>query len=218
MDNDRSRSPQSLSEAQAQRLLARAAELDAQLGAPVPLERLRLAAHEAGLSAAAFDAALAELRAAGPDPVRESNNTWPRIARYAAALVGAGTLVVGGAMILNDSNADWLVRKLFDPLALGLGAALAMRFRARPFAMVLGGLAVATGAEFLMDMRAGEPAIRGAAPHFALLIAGIGGVLLGAFLRRPPRDEDSLGAPVAESARESAAVRPSDATLLLSAA
>ncbi len=106
----------------------------------MPLARLRLAAQEAGLSSESFDAALAELRAAAPEPVRATDKTWPRMARYAAALLGAGAFFVGGAMIRNDSNAAWLVRKLFDPVALGLGAAFAMRLRARCSALVLGGL------------------------------------------------------------------------------
>lgn len=217
MDHDSSRLPQSLPEAHAQRLLARTAELDAQLGGHVPIERLRLAAQEAGLSAAAFDAALAEIRAEAPKPAFATEKSWARIARYAAAILGAGAIFVGGALILNDSNAAWLVRKLFDPVALGLGVALAMRFRVRPVAIVLAGLAIATGAEFVMDMWAGQPAIRGAEPHFALMIAGIGGVILGSFLRRAPSNQDPLGDTVTQSVREPAAARPPDASLLVRA-
>ena len=45
----------------AERLLARAAELDARSRAAIPVGRLREAATEAGIAAAAFDAALSEL-------------------------------------------------------------------------------------------------------------------------------------------------------------
>lgn len=48
-----------LTDAQARRLLARAVELDAQLGSGVTLPELRRAALEAGISAHAFDAAVA---------------------------------------------------------------------------------------------------------------------------------------------------------------
>jgi hypothetical protein len=81
------------------------------------------------------------------------------------------------------------MRKLFDPVALGLGAAVAARFGVRPVALLLSGFAVATGAEFAMDLWTGQPAIRGVAPHVALLLAGLGGVLLGArWFRSAPRE------------------------------
>jgi hypothetical protein len=218
MDQDSVRSPRTVSESEAQRLLARASELDAHLGGVVSLDRLRQAAREAGLSNAAFDVALAELRATPSSTSASATKAWPRLARVAGPVLGAAALLIGGALILNDSNAAWLVRKLLDPLALGVGAALAFRFRVRPLAIVLGGLAVATGAEFLMDFWAGQPAIRGAEPHFALLIAGIGGVLLGALWSRKPRD----GAPSAGTAPESVQkpddVRSKDVELIVSAA
>lgn len=206
----------SLPESEAQRVLARAAAIDAHGGPRVPLERLRLAALEAGLSAEAFEAALAEVRDARPAP-QKSDESWPRLARYTAAIVGTGVVLVAGAAVLNPVESAWLVRKLLDPVALGIGAALAMRFKARPLALLLGGLAVATGAEFLMDLWAGQPAIRGAEPHFGLMIAGVAGVLLGSLMRRSPRDPDAQPDAVAQPARESTTPRPTDATLIVSA-
>jgi hypothetical protein len=87
-----------LSEAEARRVLARAAERERAWSAGVPVARLRDAAVEAGISAAAFDAALAEARlrpAAGP-------RAWRRAvaAVLGVALVfGAGVAAVqrGGA-------------------------------------------------------------------------------------------------------------------------
>lgn len=206
----------SLPEAEAQRVLARAAEIDAHGGPSVPLERLRLAALEAGLTPAAFEAALNEVRNARQAPPT-ATTPWPRLARYAAAVVGTGVVLVTGATILNPVESAWLVRKLLDPVALGLGAALAMRFRVRPLAILLGGLAVATGAEFLMDLWAGQPAIRGAEPHFGLMIAGVAGVLLGSLLRRSPRDPEVQPDAVAATARTSTPPRPTDAALIVSA-
>ena len=206
----------SLPESDAQRVLARAAEIDAQGGPSVPLERLRLAALEAGLTPAAFEAALAEVRAATLTPPK-STSEWPRLARYAGAVVGTGVILVAGASLLNPVESAWLVRKLLDPVALGLGAALAMRFKVRPLAILLGGLAVATGAEFLMDLWVGQPAIRGAAPHFGLMIAGVAGVLLGALLRRVPGGPDAHPDSVAESVRTSTPPRTTDSALIVSA-
>jgi hypothetical protein len=207
----------SLPEAEAQRVLARAAELDAQTGPRVPLERLRLAALEAGLSPEAFEAALTEVREAQPAPSKP-DRAWPLFARCTGAIVGSGIVLVAGASILNPTESAWLVRKLLDPVALSIGAALAMRFKVRPLALVLGGLAVATGAEFLMDLWAGRPAIRGAEPHFGLMIAAIAGVTLGSLLRRSPRDSDALTDKVARPARDSTPPHPTDARLLVTAA
>lgn len=206
----------SLPEVDAQRVLARAAEIDAHGGPSVPIERLRLAALEAGLSPAAFEAALAEARATPPSPA-PSVKSWPRLARYVGAILGAGAVLVAGAAVLNDVDSAWLVRKLLDPTALGIGAALALRFKVRPLALVFGGLAVATGAEFLLDMWAGQPAIRGAAPHFALFIAGVAGVLLGALLSRSPRSPDTRQDAVASPVPVQSPTHPPDISLIVSA-
>ncbi len=73
---------------------------------------------------------------------------------------------VAGAAVLNPVEAAWLVGRLLDPVALGMGAAHATRFTVRPLALVLGGLAVATGAELVVDLRAGQPGIRSeSTPH-----------------------------------------------------
>jgi hypothetical protein len=206
----------SLPESEAQLVLARAAEIDAQSGPSVPLERLRLAALEAGLTPAAFEAALAEVRNARVAP-QPTPGEWPRLAPYVGAIVGTGIVVVAGASVLNSVESAWFVRKLLDPVALGLGAALAMRFNVRPLAMLFGGLAVATGAEFLMDLWVGQPAIRGAAPHFGLMIAGVAGVLLGARLRREPGGQDAQPDTAEEPVRASTPLRTTDSALIVSA-
>jgi hypothetical protein len=79
-----------LSEAEARRVLARAAERERAWSAGVPVARLRDAAVEAGISAAAFDAALAEARlkpAAGA-----------RVWRRAVAAVLGVALVLGAGV------------------------------------------------------------------------------------------------------------------------
>ena len=57
MDPKAPHGPESIPETVAQRVLARAAELDAARGLSVELERLRTAAREAGIAPEAFDAA-----------------------------------------------------------------------------------------------------------------------------------------------------------------
>lgn len=89
-----------LPESAAARLLARASELDAARGAGAAVTELRAAAAEAGISARAFDAALAELHGTGQARVpavsgrlRRRPRTWA-LAAGLAALIGAGALAV----------------------------------------------------------------------------------------------------------------------------
>jgi hypothetical protein len=91
--------PDALPEPAAARLLARASELDTALtSGAVRVADLRAAATEAGISAPAFDAALAELRDAGPAGLhgaprqpRRRGRAWG-LAAACAALIAAGAL------------------------------------------------------------------------------------------------------------------------------
>jgi hypothetical protein len=78
-----------LPEPLAARLLDRASELDAALRTGAPVAELRAAAAEAGISAAAFEAALAELRAAGE---QRSSKATERPRRFRARPLVAGLL------------------------------------------------------------------------------------------------------------------------------
>lgn len=96
-----------------------------------------------------------------------------------------------------DRAADvhWLVRKATDPLALAIGATIALRLRARPIALLLAGLAISQGAEFVMDATLGMPSVQGFGSHIALMIAGVAGVLLGGrLLHRPPGERVPVAA------------------------
>ena len=79
--------PRRLPESEASRLFARASELDAAHAAALEVAALRAAALEAGISARAFDAALAELQGAelARRPRRRSWK-WPVAATVAALL------------------------------------------------------------------------------------------------------------------------------------
>ena len=74
----------------AERLLARASELDAAGGPSTELESLRAAAAEAGISSAAFDAALIEFRAEslakGESAGAGSHRLRPRVGRWGLLL------------------------------------------------------------------------------------------------------------------------------------
>lgn len=141
---------------------------------------------------------------------REANGGRASIARspvrnLAALAAFWGVLV----MIVSFDRANgvhWLVRKASDPLALGIGAAIAMRLRARPVSLLLAGLAISQGAEFVIDAYYRVPAVHGAGSHFALMIAGVAGVLLGARSFGRPQAPDSI------ASRASAAVEQEQAS------
>jgi hypothetical protein len=204
-----------LPEDAAHRLLARAVELDASRSSEVTIAQLRDAACEAGISITAFDAALDELRLAqdgdrqalaSARSANKSIGAWIRgdtpafgtdllespVLRNIVALAGFLGILLFLVSIDRASDVHWLVRKATDPLALALGAALAIRLRARPASILLGGLAIATGAEFVMDVMLRAPAVQGFGSHWALMIAGVAGVLLGRNFQRQPRARDSL--------------------------
>jgi hypothetical protein len=72
--------PGTISERAAERILARAAGLDAEQHGNVPVARLREAAAEAGIAPHAFDAALSEL--AGAPTARGGAPWWVRVCLF----------------------------------------------------------------------------------------------------------------------------------------
>lgn len=91
-----------LSRSVSERLLARAAELDAAQRAGADLATLRAAAAEAGISPTAFDAALAEIRADGQAPAVRPARRRPRrwgLVAGASALILVGAIGVGRAVV-----------------------------------------------------------------------------------------------------------------------
>jgi hypothetical protein len=84
----------------ADRLLARASELDAKRATGATIADLRAAASEAGISSAAFDAALGEMKTAPPAPVSASSPLRRRPRFLIATIAGlfllaSTTLIVG---------------------------------------------------------------------------------------------------------------------------
>ena len=92
-----------ISEEEAHRLLARAAELDARSAASVPLSQLRDVAREAGIAPEAFERALTELRAGTLGPRTVGQAVSARLARYRrhAVLLAwvAGSFITPGDLV-----------------------------------------------------------------------------------------------------------------------
>ena len=91
-----------LSSKVADRLLARAAELDSRQGAGAEIASLRAAAAEAGIRPAAFDAALAEMRAPreGPVGLAAVPHGGRRSRRVAIALCISIVVLIIGVLML----------------------------------------------------------------------------------------------------------------------
>ncbi len=229
MRDDSSDAPR-LPEDVARRLLDRAVELDAARDGEVTLPQLREVAQEAGVSLAAFETALAEMRQASIHtpaqsiapvgglsarirswlglnvPLTASASLHESVVRNLIAVATYFGILTILVVMGRVANVDWLVRKAIDPVAMLLGAAAAARFRARPASILFAGLAISQGAEFFMDAEMGAPSVHGFGSHLALMIAGVAGVLLGGWLlRRPP-----TGAAVSEGVMESSANTPSE--------
>jgi hypothetical protein len=194
-----------LSEDTAHRLLARAVELDAQRLEQVSVEELREIAREAGISARAFEDALAELR----------NRAAPR-ARIRA--VAANVLPIigfwGMLRVIDRIGLAYLPNPLVM-LATDIGitlaaSAVAFRVRGRWAALALSGLAAAQLAAYpifylKLAVHIGSP------PAWAALgAAGLLGVAFGSLIttrlrpntnRNAPGRDDAQLNPTANSAR-----------------
>jgi len=114
--------PERLADATARRLLERAAALESD--GPT-LAELRHAATEAGISPAAFDAAVAEWRASqAPSATRRiAGASWRgrlfrNVGSFAASWIAMTSLTAAQRFL----GAPWLVHKLTDPIALAIGA------------------------------------------------------------------------------------------------
>lgn len=87
-----------LSDQLTQRILTRAAELDAAQRTAIDVANLKAAAVEAGISPSAFDSALEEMQGGGqPAAAASSHRRAPRIRTL---LVGASALVLFGAIAI----------------------------------------------------------------------------------------------------------------------
>ena len=160
----------SLSEAAARRLLARAVELDARFGSMVTYEELRAAALEAGVSAAAFDAALGE-HVSGPPATR---NLPLRVMLRLNGLAAGGSylFIAGGARVARWLGGSPTLLTFCLLVAVAAGVGLAHRLSARLTRDVL----IAVGAGQLVVFAFSLAGIQVTEPHvlnWGVLFTGV---------------------------------------------
>ncbi len=191
--------PARLSDEAAHRLLARAIELDQTRDSETTVRELRDAAREAGISVQAFDAALRELTAS-PPAVGTTRHVLPRgnfLRRLWARMRGdrLEQQTVGDAVVSNAIAAavSWVSVFLLTRITMGLGwqgmecaillgcvlgVGIARKLHARVVELGLMGMVAFQAAELAMHLLFGIRAVQSGPTHFAVMIAGILGVVL----------------------------------------
>jgi hypothetical protein len=198
------------SEDAAHRLLARAVELDVQRVSQVSVAQLREIAREAGIAAEAFEDALAEFHSvteaaaepANPGPVRALRRWWRNIDASPSELsrpspmwkdvtINALAFAIFWMVLSAFSRTsallglDWPANHAGNIIANLLGVGVALRLRARVTAVLLGVTAAAQLAAYVMHLLFGIGTVQGGPTHWALMLAGLLGIALGAVLARP---------------------------------
>ncbi|MEA2344940.1 MAG: hypothetical protein QOF63_3109 [Thermoanaerobaculia bacterium] len=79
-------------------------------------------------------------------------------------------------------DGGWAMSQTGEVLAGALGVFLAIRLNVKPVAYVLGGLLAFSASELILHSIFGNRSVQGGPTHFAVMLAGILGVALGAFL------------------------------------
>jgi hypothetical protein len=182
-----------LGEDAAHRLLARAVELDAARDAErlasLSVAQLRDVARDAGISAAAFEAALGELRrgadAPRPAPAARWRALGDAVARNALALVGGWAVISVASGVTNAAGAGWQGHQAAVGAANALAVLLAHRLRGRAVAVVLAVLAAAQLGDYALHLLYG--AALGEQGKWALIVASLLGIGFGALLSRGRR-------------------------------
>lgn len=191
-------SQRTISEEAARALLARAIDLDLQRGDQLSLAEVRAIAAEAGISPEALTLALADPTADHPALPVARSAPWQALLRNALPFATACIALTALAGFWGAANLSWLLRSAITPVALLAGVYAAIHLKAKPARMILTGFAIATGAEFLMDLAFGVPALRGSGAHLSLLGAAVVGVWVGSRLGRertvPPEAPKAAGA------------------------
>jgi hypothetical protein len=197
MTEDKSSEDQSarLSEEVAHRVLARAIELDETRDSETTVRVLRDAAQEAGISLQAFDAAVRELAVpALPVVATQRGNPlqrlWTRMRGNPRERRTIGDAVVSNAIA---AAVSWVSIFLLTRIAMGLGwqgiesgillgcvlgVGIARKLHARVIEMGLMGMVAFQAAELAMHLLFGIRAVQSGPTHFAVMIAGVLGVVL----------------------------------------
>jgi hypothetical protein len=102
-----------------------------------------------------------------------NSRTTRRIATNVLASAGAWLLSYAAVETASSFGFDWTLQKLSQSIGLMLGALVGYRVGARATYVASMGLALATAAEYVMDVVAGQPAVRGMWPHLFLVAIGV---------------------------------------------
>lgn len=173
----------------AQRLLARAAELDATQGAGMTIAQLRAIALDVGISPASLDAALAEYAlpgnptSHGVEPMRPHHSFWQRHLLPLAVVAGSALL------LFPLVNALGLYRAfgMLSALPLALGAYAAFRTRSPVIRTLLAGYAIAIFVDEYIHYLVGYPRLGQASPeHWGISVAALAGSLIAVLMTRAP--------------------------------
>ena len=98
-----------------------------------------------------------------------------------AVFLGAGFALV---QLAQRVNGDWRLAAIAEGCAAAIGLLVAFRLRAYVCLYLVAGQAVFVVAELVIHSVYGIRAAQGAPTHFAVMLAGTAGVLLGVFLSR----------------------------------
>ena len=238
MSDDLVRShPIRLSDDAAHRLLARAIELDHSREAQTLVADLRAVALEEGISAEAFDAAVKELGAppiAGGDRIHHNQaqergffgRTWNRLRGPDRAAATIGDAIVSNAI---GAALFWICAFLLTRVTIGfgwqameitilfacaVGIGIAHRLRARLVEIGLMGMVAFQAAELAMHLMYGIRAVQGAPTHFAVIIAGTLGAMIGWVSQRrrtnPPAGESAAATASPDNSPARVAQAPTD--------
>jgi hypothetical protein len=217
-----------MSDDAAHRILARAIELERTGGPETTVAQLRDVAREAGISMTAFDSALREAERVSihdrtPAPARGVlSRLWARVKQRGAAEVNAAdVLTVSVASLLTF----WLVAFVLTRFAVAsgwqameltilasslMGVYIARKLGARVVALGLLGFAAFQAAEFAMHALFGIESVQGGPTHWAVMLAGVLGALLGARFERGAGRTPAAASEV-QRVKVSSAESPTDA-------
>lgn len=184
-----------MSEAEARRIIARAIELDVELGDFTTLARVREIAKDAGISELALSRAISEPYApAGQDSAARPSRWQCFQRRFQASYQASASdqepivpnLFAGASFFLGTTMLAQ-VGHLFGTLGVEasivvsslVAAFIARTTRARLATLAFFGFAACQVAELLMHATYGVDSVQGGPTHWAVMIAGLLGVAIG---------------------------------------
>ncbi len=181
----------SFTEVTARKILERAAEIDTQDSASVPVETLREVAREAGIDEGAFATALREAQSeAASADTQISTSADPKRQTQGRARVdwlirnvgtAAGFFAVLAVLDRAAPGVDggWLMGKVVQILASVIGVGLGLRLRSRVVVFALLAVLIAQLAELSVQSLFGIGAVQGGPTKWAVLIAATAGLGVG---------------------------------------